>query len=211
MEKIGLLKKIVISIFFALTFITSCANALLTGGAPVTLSEGEKSQLEYMVCKSNYNLNANKINAFTFRDTKTTESNNNSRTLARVECESHGQVNNKPMRYIDECDFSEKKWTCPEPQLEIIVTINGRDVKMRPWKLTPEAATGLLNSINARGYFQGESLDKAIGSSCDVSKTKDPEIMELACDAVIRISFWCPQNQITGCPRILFVSREELP
>ena len=207
------MKKIGISILFALAFITSYANAVITGGDPVTLSEGEKNQLEYMVCKSNYNLNANKINAFTFRDTKTTEPNKlpNLRTLARVECESHGQVNNKPMRYIAACDFIEKEWICPKPQLEIIITINGRDVKMRPWGLTPEAATSLLKNINARGYFQGESLDKSIGSSCDISKTKDPEVMELACDAVIRLSFWCPQQQLSGCPRILFVSREELP
>jgi hypothetical protein len=203
-------KKIGISILFALVFITNYASAAITGGAPVTLSEGEKNQLEYMVCTSNYNLSANKINAFTFRDTKTTGSNKlpNLRTLARVECESHGQVNNRPMRYVDDCDFIEKEWVCSKPQLEIIITINGRDVKMRPWGLTPEAATSLLSNINARGYFQGESLDKAIGSSCDVSKTKDPEVMELACDAVISLSFWCPQQQISGCPRILFISHD---
>lgn len=204
------MREISISILCTLAFITSYASAAITGGVPVTLSEGEKNQLEYMVCKSNYGLNANKINAFTFRDTKTTELNKlpNLRTLARVECESHGQVNNKPMRYVDDCDFIENEWICSVPKLEIIITINGRDVKMRPWGLTPEAATSLLNSINARGYFQGESLDKAIGSSCDISKTKDPEVMELACDAVISLSFWCPQNQISGCPRILFVSRD---
>ena len=179
-------------------------NAVITDGKPVKLSKQEKNQLEYTVCKSPFNLRAKKINAFRFNDLIAEQK----RTLALVECESHGTFNNKPMRYVDDCDFVNNEWICSPPQLEILIAINGRDVKMRPWGLTPEVATDTLTTISSMGFFQGHSLDKSIGSSCDVSKTKDPEIMELKCDAVIGISFWCPQTQITGCPRVLFVSHD---
>lgn len=188
---------------FLILFIAS-AHAVINNGKPVKLSKQEENQLEYTVCKSPFNLNASKINAFRFDDPIAEKK----RTLALVECKSHGEFNNKPMRYIDDCDFVNNEWICSAPQLEIIISINGRNVKMRPWGLTPEVATNTLTTISKKGFFQGDSLDKAIGSSCDVSKTKDPEVMELKCDAVIGISFWCPQHQTTGCPRVLFVSHD---
>jgi hypothetical protein len=130
------------------------------------------------------------------------------RTLAYVTCQSHGSFNNKPMRYIDDCDLIDHHWNCSAPQLEVLVSVKDRDIKLRPWHLTPETASQLLLSIRQKGYFQGLSLDEAIGSSCDVSKTKDPDIIELKCQSVIGISYWCPQTQLTGCPRILFVGPE---
>ncbi|RYE17555.1 MAG: hypothetical protein EOP51_23695, partial [Sphingobacteriales bacterium] len=71
-------------------------NAAITDGKPVKLSKHEKNQLEHMVCKSPFNLNAKKINAFRFDDSIAEKK----RILALVECESHGEFNNKPMMKI---------------------------------------------------------------------------------------------------------------
>ena len=114
------------------------------------------------------------------------------------------------MRYIDECDLVDGEWDCSPPQLELLVDINGREIKMRPWSgLTPEKSYQLLKEISTKGSFQGESLDKAIGNSCDIAKNKDPEVIELGCEAAMTISFWCPQIKKTGCPRVLFLSFDE--
>ena len=114
------------------------------------------------------------------------------------------------MRYIDDCDLVDGEWDCSPPQLEVNLTINGRDIKVRPWgELTPEKSYMLLKDISRRGTFQGESLDKAIGDSCDIAKNKDPDIIELGCEAAMTISYWCPQAKTTGCPRVLFLSFDE--
>lgn len=184
----------------------SGVNAAINNGAPIKLTGADRSELEDLACKSRYNLAANKVNAFRFSNATTTDGTSAKRILALVECKAHDEFNGKPIHYIDDCDLIDNRWLCSQPQLEIPLEFNGRTVKMRPWGLTPERAQHLLTSIAKLGYFQGESLDKAIGSSCDVSNTKDPEVMELQCDAVIGVSFWCPQQSLTGCPRVLFVN-----
>jgi hypothetical protein len=180
---------------------------------PFSLSEREHNYLENLVCQSKYNLKANLIKAYVFDASDGSDGKMAlaARTSAYVECESHGEFNQKPMRYIDECDLVDKEWDCSPPQLEVVVPINGRDVKMRPWGLTPEKAYDLLYQISTKGLFQGQPLDKAIGNSCDIAKTKDPEIIELDCEAAMSISFWCPQAKITGCPRVLFLSFADKP
>jgi hypothetical protein len=181
-------------------------------GTPFKLSTREYSFLEQRVCIANYNVKASKIKAYAFSgraggDGKIALPE---RTSAYVECESHGQFNGKPMRYIDDCDLVDGEWDCSPPQLEITVGINGRDINVRPWgKLTPEKSYLLLKDISRRGHFQGESLDKAIGNSCDIAQNKDPDIIELGCEAAMTISYWCPQAKTTGCPRVLFLSFDE--
>jgi hypothetical protein len=181
-------------------------------GTPFNLSKREQSFLEQKVCGAQYNLKASKIKAYAFEGRAESDSKIAlaARTSAYVECESHGEFMGRPMRYIDDCDLVEGEWDCSAPQLEVTVPINGRDVKMRPWgKLTPEKSYELLKDISTRGQFQGESLDKAIGNSCDIAKNKDPDIVELGCEAAMSISYWCPQSKITGCPRVLFLSFDE--
>src|SRR4051812_12857220 len=136
-------------LYLSLIFFAASAHAVINNGKPVKLSKQEKNQLEYTVCKSPFNLNASKINAFRFDDPIAEKK----RTLALVECESHGEFNNKPMRYIDDCDFVNSEWICSAPQLEIIIAINGRNVKMRPWGLTPEVATRTLTTVSEKGFF----------------------------------------------------------
>jgi hypothetical protein len=181
-------------------------------GTTVKLSTREQSFLEQKVCTAQYGLKASKIKAYAFGARAASDSKIalEARTSAYVECESHGQFNGKPMRYIDDCDLVEGEWDCSPPQLEVMVDINGRQIKMRPWGgLTPEKSYALLKDISLRGRFQGESLDKAIGNSCDIAKNKDPDIIELGCEAAMSISYWCPQAKTTGCPRVLFLSFDE--
>jgi hypothetical protein len=204
-----------------LTALISLIFAVCTGsayatsdslGTPVKLSTREHSFLEQKVCTAQYGLKASKIKAYAFgaRAASDDKIALEARTSAYVECESHDQFNGKPMHYIDDCDLVEGEWDCSPPQLEVMVDINGRQIKMRPWGgLTPEKSYSLLKDISLRGRFQGESLDKAIGNSCDIAKNKDPDIIELGCEAAMSISYWCPQAKTTGCPRVLFLSFDE--
>lgn len=198
--------------FFAFSSVS--AMAADASGTAFNLSKREQSFLEQRVCTGQYNLKASKIKAYAFEAKKATDGKvlHDARTSAYVECESHGEFMGKPMHYIDDCDLVDGEWDCSPPQLEVIVPINGREVKMRPWGgLTPEKSYSLLKDISTRGRFQGESLDKAIGGSCDIAKNKDPDIIELGCTATMSISYWCPQIKITGCPRVLFLSFDEPP
>lgn len=193
-------------------FYTTSTLAADAGGTPFKLSTREHNFLEQRVCTANYGLKASKIKAYAFGSRAGGDGKIalEARTSAYVECESHGVFKGKPMHYIDDCDLVDGEWDCSPPQLEVLVDINGRELKMRPWGgLTPEKSYELLKDISVRGTFQGESLDRAIGNSCDVAKNKDPEIIELGCEAIMTISYWCPQIKITGCPRVLFLSFDE--
>lgn len=206
------MNKFAIAIALIVSFCTGSAFAADAGGTPFKLSTREHSFLEQRVCTASYGLKASKIRAYAFG--ASTGGDNKvaleARTSAYVECESHGDFMGKPMHYIDDCDLVDGEWDCSPPQLEVLVTINKRELKMRPWGgLTPEKSYELLKDISLRGSFQGESLDKAIGNSCDIARNKDPEIIELGCAATMSISYWCPQTKITGCPRVLFLSFDE--
>ncbi len=204
------LAALIVFIFAASTgFVHAASDSL---GTPFKLSTREYSFLEQKVCTTQYGLKASKIKAYAFGERAAGDGKIalKARTSAYVECESHGQFNGKPLRYIDDCDLVDGEWDCSPPQLEVNLTINGRDIKVRPWgELTPEKSYMLLKDISRRGTFQGESLDKAIGDSCDIAKNKDPDIIELGCEAAMTISYWCPQAKTTGCPRVLFLSFDE--
>jgi hypothetical protein len=206
------MNKITTVITLIFTFCVSAASAAEGVGTPFKLSKREQSFLEQRVCSAQYGLKASKIKAYVFDASAANDSKLalEARTSAYVECESHGEFMGKPMYYIDDCDLVDGEWDCSAPQLEVRVPINGREVKMRPWGgLTPEKSYALLKDISLRGRFQGESLNKAIGNSCDIAKNKDPDIIELGCEAAMSISYWCPQTKITGCPRVLFLSFDE--
>jgi hypothetical protein len=206
------MNKLTAIITLAFAFCVASASAADVGGTPFNLSKREQSHLENRVCFAQHGLKASKIKAYAFEARAKTDNKIGleARTSAYVECESHGDFMGKPMRYIDDCDLIDGEWDCSAPQLELTVPINGRDVKLRPWSgLTPEKSYQLLREISTKGLFQGESLDKAIGNSCDIARNKDPEIIELGCEAAMTISFWCPQAKTTGCPRVLFLSFDQ--
>lgn len=179
-------------------------------GKPVKLSVREQQRLETLVCQTQANSSAQRIKAFQFEASPGSDEDNKmalaARTSAKVECATHDQFNGQPMRYIDDCDLVDGEWDCSPHQLEILTQIHGRTVRMRPWGLTPAEAYTALKQVSGFGMFQGQPVDKAIGNSCDISKTRDPEIIELSCEAAMAISFWCPQAESTGCPRLLFMN-----
>lgn len=181
------------------------------GGVAIKLSKREYSFLENRVCHANAEVAAAKIKAYKFAATAGGDGKLAlaKRTSAYVECEAHGQFNGRPMRYVDDCDLIEGEWDCSPPQLEVVSSVKGREIRLRPWSMPPEEADVLLQKVGTIAYFQGESIDEALGDSCDIAKTKDPEVVELGCKATMAISFWCPQIQKTGCPRMLYLSFEE--
>lgn len=176
-------------------------------GTPIKLSSSERHRLEALGCMSQ-GVTAERISAYQFEASKGVNGKPDlaARTSAYVECTAHGQVYNKPLRYVDDCDKVEGEWDCSAPQQQLLVTINGREVKMRPWGIAPEKAHDLLKHLGSLQMFQGESIDKAIGNSCDVSKTKDPEEIEISCEAAMALSFRCPLAEQTGCPRLLYLT-----
>ncbi len=204
------MKRFAVVVAISFSFLSISAKAADAGGTAFKLSTREHTFLEQKVCGP-YELKASKIKAYAFaaRPQTDTKIGLEARTSAYVECASHGDFMGKPMHYIDDCDLVDGEWDCSPPQLEVAVSINGRDVKMRPWGMPPAKAYTLLKDISKRGGFQGESLDKAIGNSCDIALNKDPDIVELGCEATMSISYWCPQRKITGCPRVLFLSFDE--
>lgn len=176
-------------------------------GKPIKLSKAERNRLEALGCMSQ-GVTAERISAYKFEASKGINGKPDleARTSAYVECTAHGQVYNKPLRYVDDCDKVDGEWDCSAPQQQLLVTINGREVKMRPWGIAPEKAHDLLKHLGTMKMFQGESIDKAIGNSCDVSKTKDPNEVEISCEAAMALSFWCPRAEETGCPRLLYLT-----
>ena len=184
------------------SLITLNTHAAANEPRSVKLSESEHVFLEDTVCKKNYKLAAKKVNAFYFPANDTRPAY----TSARVECAPHKTYPQGIAHYVDECTLNGVNWECSPPQLELDVTLNARKVTLRPWSMAPDKAYDLLQTISAKGQFQGVSLDKAIGASCDVGTTKDREIFELNCDSLITISYWCPQKAQTGCPRVLYLS-----
>lgn len=184
------------------------AGAAATGeGTPIKLSKAERNRLEALGCMSQ-GVTAERISAYQFEASKGINGKPDlaARTSAYVECVPHGQVYNKPLRFVDDCDRVDGEWDCSAPQQQLLVTINGREVKMRPWGIAPEKAHDLLKHLGTLKMFQGESIDKAIGNSCDVSKTKDPNEVEISCEAAMALSFWCPRAEETGCPRLLYLT-----
>jgi hypothetical protein len=188
----------------ALSFYTLGAMAGIAYTQDVPLPKKEFLTLEEMVCVKPYNLKAKRVQGSKDVQAKAAFDS------AVVQCETHDEFRGKPMHYQAGCSFSNGKWQCNEAQLEILVSANGRDVKMHPIGLTPESAYQILAKISTYGTYQGRTMDDAIGSSCYISPSKDKETVELNCQSIITVSFFCPQPQLTNCPRVVYVSPQLL-
>lgn len=190
------------NIFYSLTltFYAYTAMAGIAYTKDVPLPKKEFLVLEDMVCVKRHDLKAKLIQGS--KDVQSTAAFDS----AVVQCESHGEFRGKPMHYQAGCSSADAKWQCNEEQLEIVVKANGRDVRMHPVGIAPEAAYQILAKISTYGTFQNITMDDAIGSSCYISPSKDEEIVELNCQSIITVSFFCPQPQMTNCPRVVYVS-----
>lgn len=205
----------------------SCINALVMPSyshalslAPtekIALSKTEFSQIEDIACKKSHKVKAEIINGYQYKNSDLNPPSKN----AYVQCQPHGTFsyyrthcssNNqqcKPnyglMHYQTSCSLNGKDWSCDEIQLVTTVNLYERDIQMRTQDMTPESAYGILSKVITYGSFQGTPLDEAIGSDCTFSTSSNNEIVTMNCLATIRVSFWCPQPEITHCPRVLYV------
>lgn len=190
------------SIFFGLT-LSFCTFSSLAGVAytkDVPLPKKEFLTLEQIVCVKPHNLKAKLIQGSKDVQAKVDFDS------AMVQCQAHDEFRGKPMHYQAGCSYAKGQWQCTEAQLEVVVNANGRDVKMHPLGITPESAYQILAKISTYGTYQGRTMDDAIGSSCYISPSKDKETVELNCQSIITVSFFCPQPQLTNCPRVVYVS-----
>lgn len=190
------------NIFLSIT-LSFCALNSLAGVAytkDVPLPQKEVLTLEEMVCVKPYNLKAKQIQGSKDVEAKVDFDS------AVVQCQAHDEFKGKPMHYQAGCSYSKGQWQCNQAQLEVAVSANGREVKMHPLGMTPEAAYEILAKISTYGIYQGKTMDDAIGSSCYISPSKDKETVELNCQSIITVSFFCPQPQLTNCPRVVYIS-----
>lgn len=178
----------------------------------VALSKAEYSQIENLACLSTYKVKAEAITGYQYPD----------RILkyAHVECKPHDTLayqtpcpfENKECNpkyaliyYKADCALKGEHWKCRKAPLVTSVNLNDRDIEIRARDISPKLAYDILSKVITYGSFQGTSLDHAIGSGCTFSRSSDNEIVNMECLATIRVSFFCPQPQITHCPRVLDV------
>lgn len=166
----------------------------------VKLPKKEALALENQVCGKPYNLAAKTLQGSKDKESKAAFD------TAFVQCQAHGEFRGKPMHYQTGCSFSKRKWQCDETGLEVTANIQGTNVKIHPWGISPESAYQILAKISTYGTFQGTTMANAIGSSCHVTSSNKGEIVELNCNAIITVSFWCPQPALTNCPRVVYVT-----
>lgn len=186
--------------FIAILNFASLANATSSAySKEVNLPKLEALKIEKLACSQRHKIGALSINTYQYLEAQTPQSFN----YANVQCKPHGEFNGSPIYFTSSCDFVDKQWVCDEPVLHISVAINNRKVDVAPGPLAPEEAEDILKKISTYGGFRGRSIDSGIGNHCSIQSTSDPEELDLACSDGIRISFWCPQPEITHCPRIL--------
>lgn len=185
---------------------TSFANATTYAEVKeVSLPKNEMSKVEQIACTQPHQVKAEIITAYQY------ESNEPKQPFdyVSVQCKSHNEFEGSPSYFTTTCNYENKKWDCGASDLHILIQIQDRTVNVEPGLLKPEVAHQMLSKISTYGSFQGISMNEAIGSHCNISKLKDNETFILDCRHKITVSSWCPQPQITHCPRV--VSLDEKP
>ncbi len=191
----------VISVLSCISVLLIASNAYTFAIATkeVVLPKPEVLRVEKIACVNPHKVKMKSINAFQYSEVEAPDPFN----YAYIQCKPHGEFNGSPTYFTSICNFADNKWTCDESELHISVTINNRKVDVVPGSTKPELAEDILKKISTYGAFRGRSIDKGIGNRCSFHSTSDPEELELECTDGIQLSFWCPQPEITHCPRIL--------
>jgi len=189
---------LILSLITALV-LTSYTQAFVPSTKEVALPKHEVLKLENIACVTRHNVKTTTIEAYQYSEIEIPDLFN----YAYVQCKPHGEFKGSPIYFTSLCNFTNKKWKCEKSELHISVTINNRNVDVVPGFTKPELAEDILKKISTYGAFRGRSIDKGIGDHCSFHTTSDPEVLELECTDGIELSFWCPQPEITNCPRIL--------
>ena len=194
----------IISILISIATLASASYTYALTFAPtkeVVLPKSEAIKVEELTCTKHNKISAAAITAYQYSGAQIPQPFH----YAYVQCRPHGEFKNSPIYFTSLCDFTNKKWLCEEPKLHISVALYNRRVDVVPGAIKPEQAEDILKKISAYGGFRGPSIDKAIGDHCNFHSTSNAEELELMCQDVIKISFWCPQPELTHCPRVLAV------
>ena len=182
------------------------ANAELIQRKEVTLPITDISILENLACKTPFKLKAETIQGFKDEHAEL----KSDFSSAYVTCKSHGKFMASPIYYQTFCEINNGKWKCNISTQETTINLGKQNVTIRPSNISFEAAYKTLNQVSGYGRFQGISMQDAIGSSCDISQL-DKETIELSCRYKIAVSTWCPQPQLTKCPRVVSVTEQPIP
>ncbi|RYY01311.1 MAG: hypothetical protein EOO53_18705 [Gammaproteobacteria bacterium] len=179
------------------------ASADLIPRKEMAISNAEFSKLESIGCLTPHKLSAEEIRGYVSEHSEL----KSGAESAYVKCKSHGIFMETPIYYQTYCWIDNGQWKCNETELEGTIKIGQRNVKVHPLGISLETTYKTLTLIRSYGNFQGIPMMDAIGSSCDVSQL-DNEIIELSCRKKITVSSWCPQPQLTGCPRVISVAQQ---
>ncbi len=200
-RKTTLANRIILLHLLPIWLCISGARAFIPDIFPVELPAEHLRKIEKLVCLSPFNLKAEKIAGFKYGAASS------SYDYAEVICKAHGEFKGSPIYYSTSCIFQAKKWSCDKPDLHIFVTLKNRKVDVIPGHITAELANDTIIKISSYGALRGRSIDEAIGNKCSIGAGLYPEELELNCTGYIKISFWCPQPEITHCPRVVDVQQ----
>lgn len=200
-------KKLLAALALSVWIVVPSANATLTEQEEVSLPKPQRDKLERLICKDPFNIKAEIIRGYK-NDNAESKADFDS---AYVKCEAHGKFMGVPIYYQTYCWNDDAQWRCNSTELETTIHLAERNIKVRPWGMSLETAYQTIYKISSYGNFQGIPMSDAIGSSCDVIQLKDHETIELSCAYKITLSAWCPQPELTKCPRVVFVAQQPVP
>jgi hypothetical protein len=173
--------------------------AIMFESFPLKLANAEQIQLEQMACSNLHGVGAEQMNARAYKRRPTSDA------FAEVSCRSHGVFNRKPMRFVVRCERTKMQWKCSDAQLEIIVPVATKEVRVRPGNLSAEQATGIVRKIGSSGLFQNQPLLDMLQSPCELRPGSSRELIDVGCTGwVITMSAWCPTSD---CPRVVAAGR----
>lgn len=181
--------------------IPSASSLTIVKVLPVELSTKHLMAIEKIACLNPFNIKAGEVTGYRYEEAR------GGHRYADVTCKTHGEFKGAPIYYSSSCAFEGKKWSCEKPDLHIFVTLKNRKVDVIPNGVASELANDTIVKISSYGALRGLSIDEAIGNSCYISSTSHPEELELNCTGYIKVSFWCPQPEITHCPRVVDVQK----
>lgn len=177
--------------------------SLLNQTFAAKLSRDESLLLEQLVCGQKYGVALAQIDARAF------EANASVANYADVKCRPHARLEGQPLYYVAQCVRSGKLWSCAQAELETLVQLKQRQLVMRPGTVPPLLAYQTLQKMSGYGYFQAQSLDAALQSTCNLGLGETPDLIEISCQRwAITVSFWCPATAPkTPCPRVIFMNQ----
>jgi hypothetical protein len=169
---------------------------------PVRLTRDEHLLLEQVVCGQQYGVAVADIDARAF-DTKASKAN-----YADVRCRPHARLRDQPLYYVAQCARADNQWSCGQAELETIVALKERNLRIRPGSVKPELAYDAISKVSTYGYFQGNSIDAALQSTCNMGMGKTADLIEISCQRwSVTVSFWCPASPLnSACPRVIYMA-----